>query len=181
MFKKQVGFFGTHAQKITELEKIKEGYEEYKFMPRFLDTYMIAPLLGVLYNRKEAEDKDSVDGTPVSSRTIFGETLMKQEADLIMIFRMVMLFDQRDTLDLEERVRRAFKDFPNREHNDNHQNNMKLFNEYARGGISLLHEKVTKDAMGFDSYITNYYDFIEEFKMDFIDKADFSEIEHELK
>lgn len=171
MFQKDIVIDGIHAEKLYEINLLK-NIDEEKFFPRYIDIYMIAPLIGALYGKKEEYCK-----ADVSPRNILADTVIRNQAQLKMIYNLIMLFDQREELSMEDRVYRAFRDDANREYNDNHKNNFELFNMYLRGGITILHEKVTKDEDSLEGFLANYRDFITEYKNDFIDQKDYSEFQ----
>jgi len=178
LFRRDLFIRGTHATKLTELKffqgiEVEETEGSKLLFPRYIDVYMVAPLVGAIYGKKEPLcNKEQLQ------RRIPAETVNKYYDRLSTVYELILLFDNYNELSLEDRVYRAFRDHANRDHNDNHQNNKELFNSYLRGGISVLHEKITKDTRLYEDYLNNYYNFIMEFKRDFIDKKDyFDEIE----
>lgn len=172
MFRSDIQVQGSHATKLYELVFYNGNDKNERLFPRYIDVYMVAPLIGVLYGRKEVQCKELV-----SPRNILAETVIKNEKQLMMIYRLIMLFEDHNELDTEDRVYRAFRDYANREHNDNHTRNSEVFNMYVRGGISILHEKVINDSNSFENHISNYRDFITEYKNEFIDQIDYSDIQ----
>ena len=58
MFDKEYSFRGSHAEKVTQLtaEFDKSGN---KLFARNYDVYLLAPIVGFLYNRKAEIDKEN--------------------------------------------------------------------------------------------------------------------------
>lgn len=82
--------------------------------------------------------------------------------------------------DEEERINRAFRDDLNRDKNNNHQKNMKLFNSYILGGISILYEEISQDALDREDLLSNIKEFVEDFNNDLIlNKYEIEDIPYE--
>lgn len=175
MFRSDIQIQGSHATKLYEIVHYSGDDKQETFYPRHIDVYMVAPLIGALYGRKECLCREVV-----KPRKILADTVIKSERKLTMIYQLIMLLDKRNELNIEDRVYRAFRDHANREHSDNHKKNVEEFNMYVRGGISILHEKITNESSSFEDYMSNYRDFITEFNDDFIKKKDYADFQIDL-
>ena len=80
MFDKEYSFKGIHADKVNELTKDFDNSGNKLFV-RNLDVYILAPIVGFLYQRMA-----DVDNTPdIKPTKVFGDILMKN-ADQLMSF-----------------------------------------------------------------------------------------------
>jgi hypothetical protein len=162
MFDKDYSVRGKHATYWKELCKTQADDENthFKIFERYVDAYMVAPLLGLLYGRKGHIDPSDKDKENAGMLT---EVLSKNQAKLKYIYRLIMLIDSKDTMSHEERINRAF-----RYDSDNQvtQENMKIFNAYFLGGLEYLYETFVEKCIDTDGYLEAIYNFVEEFKQE---------------
>ena len=151
MFDKEYSFKGCHADKVNELTRDFDG-KGSKFFSRNLDVYLLAPIVGFLYQRM-AETDNTPDTKPTK---IFGDILMKNADDLKFNFRLIMLLDQKYEPDLEKRIDKAFKGNESTEDEERYE-------QYVRGGVDVLYEKLMENVGSADDYAVRLYDFLEEF------------------
>lgn len=169
MFDKDMIFIrGKHATYTKELVakfnmSIKQG-----IFDRNLDVYLIAPIIGKLYNRKAELDKTIDDDTRIHSKQIDSE-----RQQLETTYRMIMLLEDKENLSVEERSNRAFRYDDNEE---KRKDGDLIFDSYVRGGIEVLYEKILKDSKNEDDYVKNLYDFIVDFTERYKNKMDLQEI-----
>ena len=89
MFDKEYSFKGTHAEKVNKLTaKFDDKNQLFK---RNLDVYMMAPIVGFLYQRKA--DVNTGDGTQKPTK-IFPQQLIENGDDLAFTYRLIMLLDK---------------------------------------------------------------------------------------
>ncbi len=123
---------GRHKDYVDKLwvqNKIQES-----FFRRLVDLYCVAAIMGLITKRKAEADNSSTD-----KRTVQLGQIVTCHSILIQIMRMILMLDESRGLDVDERIRSAFRDPKSVEE---YQANMELFNAYARGGIEVLYERL---------------------------------------
>lgn len=152
MFDKQYRFLGSHAEKVNELTAIFDADAKAKLFERNLDVYINAPLIGYLFHQKGEKNTDG----EIPAQNIFPEQMINASDTLQYILRLILLLDSENEPDEGKRLDKAFRWFGQEE-------DLLLFDQYVLGGVDVLYEKLIADAGGPDDYITNMYDFLEEF------------------
>lgn len=95
MFDKEYSFKGSHAEKVNKLTaKFDDKNQLFK---RNLDVYMMAPVVGFLYQRKA--DANTGDGNQKPTK-IFPQQLIENSDDLVFAYRLIMLLDKKMPLRL---------------------------------------------------------------------------------
>lgn len=162
MFDKNINLSGKHAtylkflsKKTTELKGDAVSAEIFK---RHIDVYMAGVMFGLLKNIKAEIDTANKDNI-----TIFAEQVIKEQAKLIHLYRIVMLLDNKPLSD-DERIDLAFRYTADME---KVKAGMDIFNAYARGGIEWLYEKFTDGATTKEDYLQKLVEIIDEFQQDF--------------
>ena len=152
MFDKEYSFKGTHAEKVNKLTAKFDGKNQ--LFKRNLDVYMMAPIVGFLYQRKA--DVNTGDGTQKPTK-IFPQQLIDNGDDLAFTYRLIMLLDKKNSNSLDERIDKAFRQFNSAQAEDDE----KLYEQYVLGGVDVLYEKLMESANGTEDYLKNLYDFYE--------------------
>ena len=151
MFDKEYAFKGKHAQMVSDLTK-KFDIMNNQIFQRNYDVYLLAPIIGFLYQRKA-----DVDYSPnINPTKIFGDILMKNIDDLMFNYRLIMLLDKKNEPNAEKRIEKAFRG--NKDENDE-----ALYESYVRGGVEVLYEKLMEGVTAPEEYVNKLYDFLEEF------------------
>lgn len=153
IFDKTIILTGKHAYYADMLK-------ERGFFNRILDVYINAPLVGLTYNRKS--DRDTSPEYKDVDKKVFMETITKELSTLEFVYRLTLLLEQQQSIQLEERVNRAFKDDAFDDISKKHEENMALFNSYVLGGIEILYEKIIAQAGNNTDFIRNAYEFMKE-------------------
>lgn len=132
---KFTGIHGEYVEKLT-LPIIKNGVykNNIKIMEYNYKIYVIAPMIGFLYKRKA--DK-SIDGEIV--KKIPEGQIIKYSDRAKDVLRLILLLDSEYEPDEQKRIDKAFRYFCEDE------NDFKLFEDYMRGGIEVLYEKLFND------------------------------------
>ena len=144
MFDKEYAFKGSHAEKVIKLTaKIDDRNQIFK---RNYDVYLMAPIVGFLYQRK-AETDNSGDKTT----KIFPEILMNNSDDLAFNYRLIMLLDKKNEPDIEGRVDKAFRLY----NSDKAADYEKLYDQYVLGGVDVLYEKIIGTGTSAADYLSN--------------------------
>lgn len=152
MFDKEYSFRGEHAKRVNQLTA--KFNDSSKLFDRNFDVYLIAPIIGFLYGRKADIDTNSEETTK-----IFPDILIRNNEDLMFNYRLVMLLDKAYEPNIDRRIDKAFRLFGKAESKPDEE----LFDSYVRGGVDVLYEKLIQNANTPDDYLTNLYDFLEEF------------------
>lgn len=153
MFDKEYSFKGTHAEKVNRLTaKFDDKNQLFK---RNLDVYIMAPIVGFLYQRKA--EVNNGDGSQKPTK-IFPQQLIENGDDLAFNYRLIMLLDKKNAPQIDERVDKAFRLF----NSDKAAEDEKLYEQYVLGGVDVLYEKLMENANGPEDYLKNLYDFMEE-------------------
>lgn len=149
MFDKEYSFRGSHADKVNKLRS--EIFEKCRFFTKNYELYKVAPIVGFLYGSKADLDK-STDTTA----KIFPNELINAKDDLMFNYRLIVLLDKSNEPDFDKRVDRAFRTYGTEETIED----IELFEQYVRGGIDKMYEKLIEGIKSKDDCITNLYNFI---------------------
>lgn len=152
MFDKEYSFRGIHAEKVIKLTAKFD--RDNQLFARNLDVYMAAPIIGFLYGRKADLDK----GTETTK--IFPDILMREQPNLKFNYRLIILLDKENEPNFDERVNKAFRYYGSEKVLDDEQ----LYEQYVRGGVDVLYEKLIETAKNSEDYLKNLYDFLEDFE-----------------
>lgn len=152
MFDKEYSFRGKHCEYVIRLTA-EYDTKKHKLFATNYDVYAIAPIIGFLYGRKSELDK-SGDATK-----IFPDKLMKEQQNLLFNYRLIMLLEEKNEPDFEERINRAFRYYGT----DKAKLDEELYESYVRGGVEVLYEKLIETAKNENDYLENLYDFMEAF------------------
>lgn len=152
MFDKDYIFKGKHADMVKDLTK-EFDVNKNKLFQRNLDVYILAPIIGFLYQRKADLDTNSDNK---STTKVFTSQIFPAQDDLNFNFQLIMLLDKNNEPDVEKRIEKAFR-------GNNSEDDEALYESYVRGGVEVLYEKLMADVNAPDEYISKLYDFLEEF------------------
>lgn len=152
MFDKEYSFRGKHAEKVIKLTMNFD--ENTSLFERAFDVYIMAPIVGFLYGRKADLDKSSEE-----TKKIFPDILMREKDNLMFNYRLIMLLDKNNEPELDKRIDKAFRLYGKEEVKSDEE----LFEQYVRGGVDILYEKLIENANSPEDYIKNLYDFMEDF------------------
>ena len=144
-------FRGKHGSRISQLTSIFDSASQSKMFERILDIHSIAPLVGYLYGRREEIDNDDDFEGERQSRATDSE-----EETLIFSYRLIMLLDFEYEPDPQKRIENAFN------LSGDTSEGRKLFNQYLRGGIDVLYEKLIEGKSDPDSYVERLCDFLKD-------------------
>lgn len=151
MFDKEYAFKGKHADMVRDLTK-EFNMQKNKFFPRNYDVYLLAPIIGFLYQRKAAVDQTK----GIEPTKIWGDMLINNIDDLQFNYRLIMLLDRDSEPDPEKRIEKAFR-------GNNTPEDEALYESYVRGGVEVLYEKLMEGVDTSDGYTSRLFDFLEEF------------------
>lgn len=153
MFDKEYSFRGKHAEYVIKLTADFDT-KHHKLFSTNYDVYAIAPIVGFLYQRKAELDKSG------ENTKIFPDKLMKEKPNLLFNYRLIMLLDEKHERDFNERINKAFRNYETEKAIPDEE----LYEDYVRGGVEVLFEKLIQPASNAEDYLKNLYDFMEEFE-----------------
>ncbi len=155
LFDKEYTFYGIHAEKVRKLTFQFDKKNNSIFLSN-VNVYKTAPIIGFLYQRKAELDK-----TPeIKPTKIFLNEMLNHLNDLKYSYQLIMLLDTKNESSFEERVNKAFRYYGNE--SEQTLADEQLFEQYVRGGIDVLYEKLIENAVNPEDYLKNLYDFMEE-------------------
>lgn len=160
MFDKEYSFVGKHAEMVIKLTNEFDG-KKNKFFEHNYDVYMLAPIIGFLYQRKAKLDRNS----DIKPTKIFPEQLLRRADEFKFNYRLIMLLDKQYEPDLERRIEKAFRGL-------NDPADEELYESYVRGGVEVLYEKLIEGASKPEDYTEKLYDFLEEFDVRYNQEID---------
>lgn len=130
---KEYKFVGKHAEYAKFLCKDKGQLREngVNVFNRVIDLYMVAPLVGLMN-----EKKSSIDTSINETSTVQLQQMENESDNLEYIYRIIMLLDNADNLSEKERIARAFR---NDEDEIKFRENMQLFHSYVLGGVEIIY------------------------------------------
>ena len=153
LFEKDYSFKGTHAEKVKQLVENKFD-KDHKLFERNMDVYLMAPIVGFLQGRRAPLDKSSQTTT-----NILAAIMIQYKADLLFNYRLIMILDKNHESDFNERLNKAFRYYGSEKAAPDEE----LYESYVRGGVEVLYEKLIANTTSEEDYLTNLYDFLEEF------------------
>lgn len=167
MFDKPYRLRGVHAKKARELVAIFDGDSKAQFFKYAKDIYAFAPLVGYLYNRRaELDHTKSEETGDELDYNIMAEQVLSVQEELTLNYCLIMLLDSSYESNEEERLDKAFRYIGKRPEDE------ARFDEYVRGGIDVLYEKLIEGKGEPDDYVKRLYDFLEEIQERFNNDVD---------
>lgn len=148
MFDKEYVFRGKHAEMVDKLTAALDDSIGALFSSNY-DVYAVAPIVGLMYNRKADIDKDA------AKVYIPADKMNDEKAQLQLNYRMVIMQAFKDTKTLEERTEMAFN-------LDDGKFYDKLYDSYVLGGVEVIYDKLFTGAGNVLDIMKNMYDFFEE-------------------
>lgn len=148
------------------------------FFPRNIDLVKNAPLVGFLYHRLADEDRTTKnpETNTVYEFSVMDKQMIDAHQELMYNFRIIMLLDKEHEPDETERINKGLRHFAE------DPADRERFENYLRGGIDVLYEKLMgNDANDVDDYMNNLFDFVEDFKEMFNDAVDTNELKEKLR
>ena len=157
LFRKQYRFYGRHALRVIELTKEIDSKAKLQVFQSAIDVYKAAPLVGYMYQRREPIDRTKDESGKVADKSIFPDQMFDASQALKMDLRMIMLLDKEYEPDEEKRLEKALRKLGNDEVD------LERFEEYVRGGVDILYEKLIEGATTPEEYVIKMYEFMADF------------------
>lgn len=158
MFNREYQFIGKYSKIVKKLVSPVDTTSGLQIFDRNVDVLCIASLVGFLWNK--TSENDNSEGARNQTTKIFLDTLMNEKKVLDFNYRMIMILHDREKINMEERLNRAFRyseKNPKREECD------RIFESYIFGGLEILESKILESAIYTDDYINNLYKFMNEY------------------
>ena len=166
IFRSQVRFYGKHGLYLEDLtpdtdmakdESLPEIKRQKLLFKTVVDIYIVAPLIGYLYGR--TAQKDGSEPT----KNIMEGALASHQDRLIFSYELLMILDEKDEPDLNERIRMAF-----RATDELAKKGVDIYDAYARGGIEVLHENLIDSSSDTEDLIRSTMKFVDNFNDSFV-------------
>ncbi len=135
------GKYADYVDALWKQNKIQESC-----FRRLIDLYVLAAMVGIRTGRKLDEDVSNDN-----KRTVQLEQIVSKFNILRETMRLMILFDDSDGSDAEERIRAAFSE-PSTE--EEYRKYMDMFNSYALGGIDYIYNAIIVEPAGPDDEYT---------------------------
>lgn len=145
-------FKGEYAEKVNRLTAPFSGSSS--LFCRNLDVYILAPIVGFLFNRI-----GKIDNTAKTANILY-DAMSKELSTLWFNYRLVMLLDEKYEPDFENRVSKAFRDYGK----ESSVADEERYEAFVRGGVEVLYEKLIVSSNVEEDYLKNLHDFLEEFE-----------------
>ena len=156
MYNKEFTFVGKHALMARNLKespfkkRAKDSNQEKFVFKTFVDIFMVAPLIGVIYNRKSSRE------TGAANASIFAEALLLRSNEIEFLIQLVLLTFESETKSDQDKIELAFKGL----YEESKQDEIReIFESYLFGGIELLHETLVENTKNIDEVISNFRAF----------------------
>ena len=127
--------------------------------PRYIDVYNCAAIFGLLYDTTAPKDN-----TEKGNASILADVFIRNRADCVLIYRLVMLLEKKSGLTTQERIDRAFRDDADEGNPERLEKNLELFNSYVRGGLEVMKERFLDGCTSDDDYLRQAYSRFKDFK-----------------
>ena len=132
-------FKGEHARKARELSNEIDKSSGISIFRSAVELYIAATVVGLHYNRRE----QFVPSEDQPFRIDVGQFIGQHFKDLDFIYKLVMLTYPNEALTPEQRINNAFR--YSKDECEENTINMKVFEEYMLGGVSILYDHFIND------------------------------------
>ena len=175
-FDKEYAFKGKHAKYVIELVDA--------IFKRNVDVLILAPVLGMVYNRTATEDTTS-EFSSITTK-IFAEQMIKEGDKILFNYRLCVLLEE--GIDNKSKIDNAFRHYNEYGDKNIFEKNIAKYNQYILGGVEILYEMMIKGNKEFNgknanevSYKKSIIEDVTEFITNYEnDVAEYSSIGNEL-
>lgn len=152
MYDKEFSFTGKHAIMVEDLTKNPYKSSVDSIGGRFvfksnIDVFMVAPLVGVLFNRKSEKDPST------QNTKIFGDQFKSRYNDIEFLIKLVILTFRDEHISNKDKIELAFKGYYDSVKSDYIR---KTFEFYLLGGVEYLHEMIIQDTKNIDEVVRKF-------------------------
>lgn len=147
-------FKGKHAEYVSRLTS-EFDKNKFKVFNRNIDVLIFSSIVGFLYNRR-AEIDNNNEIRPVK---INFQQLTREQNILEYNYQLIMLLYNKESIENEERLNRAFRYVDDRE---KRKVGDEVYLSFVLGGVEVLYEKILENTSNPEEIINNMYCFIKE-------------------
>lgn len=166
MFDKDLHFYGKHADYLRILapsKQYKEKSEQRRtFFNSNIEAILAAAVIGFIKQRKAEVSRDK----EIADNNIMLEAVTNHREELELVYRLIMLLDDKEHLSLDERINKAFK-YDNNE--EMRKSGDAVFWSYVRGGIEYLYDTLWEESLNTQEDIQKAVEFIVSFKSTYVE------------
>lgn len=153
MFLEDYSFKGEYANKVGDLVGVIDKSSGAKVFDSAIDLFITAAVVGC-YKNITADPIKTSDIT----KKIFATQFTTHSDDLKLVFRLVLLTAQKQSVDEVTRLNRAFR-------NPETDENYSLFEKYMLGGVKYLHDKFFVESNHkYEDYLGSLSELISDYK-----------------
>lgn len=142
-FDKEYSFKGKHAKYVIELANA--------IFKRNVDILILAPVLGLIYNRTAYEDTSS-EFISINTK-IFAEQMVKEQEKILFNYRLCMLLEE--NTDNKTKIDNTFRYYNEVGNKEVFEKNIDRYNSYILGGVEILYELMIKENKDFNGNNAN--------------------------
>ena len=95
---------------------------------------------------------------------IYADALDNEDENCRFMYRLVLLLDRTVKLSQNERIDRAFRYDSQSKNDERFRENIRIFNDYVRGGLSIMFEKFYQGGITQDDYINKSFSALDSLK-----------------
>lgn len=153
------GKYATYWKALTQTPgNATDTSKNFKIFENYITTYMVAPIIGLLYGKKGYYDPadDSKD-----TAGMLAEIQIKNSTKLKYIYRLIILSDDSMGLSDEEKINLAFRE---NDEQESVRRGMELYTAYFFGGLEVLYDYFVSECITDDDYIARIFEFVNDFK-----------------
>lgn len=163
MYDKEFSFSGKHAIMLEALTKYPFNNADEAVNSKFvfrsnIDVFLVAPLIGVLFNRKANKETSS------QTTKIFSDQFKPRYNDIEFLIKLVILTYQDDQMTGKDKIELAFKGYYDSVRSEYIR---KIFETYLLGGVEYLYEMIIEGTKNIDEVVKKFEDFNDLFQETF--------------
>ena len=173
MFDSDILFYGKHADYLRQLapsKQYKEKTEQRRtFFNSNIEAVLAAAAIGFIKGKKSQIERD----TRIADNRIFYEAVSRHKEELELIYRLIMLLDDKGKLPANTRIDKAFRYDAN---DELRKPGDEVFWAYVRGGIEYLYDVLYKGSENTQEDIQKAVEFVESFRVTYLEDGMINEI-----
>lgn len=160
-FNNEYMFKGKHAKYVMELKEV--------LFDRNVDVLLLAPVIGLAYNRKS-----NVDNVSPETTKIFSDVMIKNQSKILFNFRLCVLSSTEFSDDEKKDLAFKFYTGDDDDHKLLFDKGISIYNQYVLGGVEILYENMLQgnklyngkpnDVKFLNEMTKNIIDFIGDYK-----------------
>jgi len=165
MFDKDMQIRGKHAVYWKALcitpGNAHDTSNNFKIFDHYINAYITATVIGLLHNRRGTIE--ITEETRDADAGMLAAILIKHQAKLKYLYRLVILMDESQGWSAAEKVDRAFRE-------DTCEaavvQGMELFTSYFLGGLEILYDTFVAKCITDDDYVNRLYEYVQELQQE---------------